>query len=34
MALIADFKVSLKGSSTVDAYELADTIYLRNSTRI
>ena len=34
MAVVADFKVSLKGSSTVDAYELADTIYLRNSTRI
>jgi prepilin-type N-terminal cleavage/methylation domain-containing protein len=29
-----DFKVSLKGSTTVDAYELTDTIYLRNSTRI
>jgi len=28
-----DFAVSLKGS-TVDAYELTDTIYLRNSTRI
>ena len=32
-SLRVDFPVSLKGS-TVDAYELTDTIYLRNSTRI
>jgi len=32
-SLQVDFKVSLKGS-TIDAYELTDTIYLRNSTRI
>jgi prepilin-type N-terminal cleavage/methylation domain-containing protein len=32
-SLQVDFKVSLKGS-TIDAYELRDTIYLRNSTRI
>jgi len=32
-SLRVDFLVSLKGS-TVDAYELTDTIYLRNSTRI
>ena len=32
-SLQVDFSVSLKGS-TVDAYELTDTIYLRNSTRI
>lgn len=34
MALPVDFKISLKQSANVDAYELADTIYLRNSTRI
>jgi hypothetical protein len=28
-----DIKVSLRGSSNLDAYELTDTIYLRNSTR-
>jgi hypothetical protein len=32
-SLSVDFKVSLKGS-TIDAYELTDTIYLRNSTRV
>jgi len=32
-SLQLDFPVSLKGS-TVDQYELTDTIYLRNSTRI
>ena len=32
-SLQIDFAVSVKGS-TVDAYELTDTIYLRNSTRI
>jgi prepilin-type N-terminal cleavage/methylation domain-containing protein len=32
-SLKVDFKVSVKGS-TVDAYDLTDTIYLRNSTRI
>lgn len=32
-SLRVDFKVSVKGS-TVDAYELTDTIYLRNSTRV
>lgn len=29
-----DLKVSMKGSTTIGAYELKDTIYLRNSTRI
>jgi prepilin-type N-terminal cleavage/methylation domain-containing protein len=29
-----DFKVSVKRSATVDAYELTDTIFLRNSTRV
>jgi hypothetical protein len=29
-----DFKVSVQGSATIDTYDLADTIYLRNSTRI
>jgi prepilin-type N-terminal cleavage/methylation domain-containing protein len=33
-ALLVDFKISLKGSATIDTYELADTIYLRNSARI
>jgi prepilin-type N-terminal cleavage/methylation domain-containing protein len=33
-ALTVDFKISLKGSAVRDAYELADTIYLRNSARI
>jgi prepilin-type N-terminal cleavage/methylation domain-containing protein len=32
-SLKVDFKVSVKGSN-VDAYELTDTVYLRNSTRI
>ncbi len=32
-SLEVDFPVSLKGS-TIDQYELTDTIYLRNSTRI
>jgi prepilin-type N-terminal cleavage/methylation domain-containing protein len=32
-ALDVDFKVSLKSSAVIDAYELSDTIYLRNSTR-
>jgi prepilin-type N-terminal cleavage/methylation domain-containing protein len=32
-SLRVDFRVSLKGS-TVGAYELTDTVYLRNSTRI
>jgi type II secretory pathway pseudopilin PulG len=33
-ALPVDLKISLKGSAVIDAYELADTIYLRNSARI
>jgi hypothetical protein len=33
-ALPVDFKVSNKGSAVTDAYELQDTIYLRNSARI
>jgi prepilin-type N-terminal cleavage/methylation domain-containing protein len=33
-SLRVDFIVSIKGSSTVGTYELTDTIYLRNSTRI
>jgi type II secretory pathway pseudopilin PulG len=33
-SLQVDFKISVKGSSTVGAYDLADTIFLRNSTRI
>jgi prepilin-type N-terminal cleavage/methylation domain-containing protein len=33
-ALAVDLKASLKGSAVTDSYELADTIYLRNSTRI
>ena len=33
-ALAVDFPVSLKGSTTVQAYELTDSIYLRNSTRV
>jgi hypothetical protein len=32
-SLLVDIKVSLRGSSNLDAYELTDTIYLRNSTR-
>jgi prepilin-type N-terminal cleavage/methylation domain-containing protein len=32
-SLAVDFRVSVKGS-TIGAYELTDTIYLRNSTRI
>ena len=32
-SLQLDFPVSLKGSA-LDKYELTDTIYLRNSTRI
>ena len=32
--LAVDFKISLKRSASVDAYELTDSIYLRNSTRI
>ena len=32
-SLKVDFLVSLKGS-TIDSYELTDTIYLRNSTRL
>jgi prepilin-type N-terminal cleavage/methylation domain-containing protein len=33
-ALAVDIKMSLKGSAVIDSYELADTIYLRNSARI
>jgi prepilin-type N-terminal cleavage/methylation domain-containing protein len=33
-SLQVDFKVSVQGSTTIDTYDLADTIYLRNSTRI
>jgi prepilin-type N-terminal cleavage/methylation domain-containing protein len=33
-ALAVDLKISLKGSAVIDAYELTDTIYLRNSARI
>jgi prepilin-type N-terminal cleavage/methylation domain-containing protein len=33
-SLQVDFTVSVKGSATVGTYDLADTIYLRNSTRI
>jgi prepilin-type N-terminal cleavage/methylation domain-containing protein len=33
-SLQVDFVVSVKGSATVDTYDLGDTIYLRNSTRI
>jgi type II secretory pathway pseudopilin PulG len=33
-ALPVDLKISLKGSAVIDAYELTDTIYLRNSARI
>lgn len=33
-SLQVDFTISVKGSSTVDTYDLGDTIYLRNSTRI
>ena len=33
-ALDVDFKISLRGSAVKDAYELTDSIYLRNSPRI
>jgi prepilin-type N-terminal cleavage/methylation domain-containing protein len=33
-SLRVDFNVSVKGSTTVASYDLIDTIYLRNSTRI
>ena len=33
-SLRVDFTVSVKSSTTVDTYDLGDTIYLRNSTRI
>jgi prepilin-type N-terminal cleavage/methylation domain-containing protein len=33
-SLRVDFIVSVKSSTTVDSYDLGDTIYLRNSTRI
>ena len=33
-SLQVDFVVSLKGSATIGTYELGDTIFLRNSTRI
>jgi prepilin-type N-terminal cleavage/methylation domain-containing protein len=33
-SLQVDFTVSTKSSATVDSYDLGDTIYLRNSTRI
>lgn len=33
MALQVDFVVSVKSSTTVDSYDLGDTIFLRNSTR-
>jgi type II secretory pathway pseudopilin PulG len=33
-SLQVDFVVSVKGSATVGTYELTDTIFLRNSTRI
>ena len=33
-ALAVDIKISLKGSAVKDAYELTDTIYLRNSARL
>ena len=33
-SLAVDLPVSLRRSSTIEAYELTDTIYLRNSTRI
>jgi prepilin-type N-terminal cleavage/methylation domain-containing protein len=33
-SLRVDFIVSVNGSATVDTYDLGDTIYLRNSTRI
>jgi prepilin-type N-terminal cleavage/methylation domain-containing protein len=32
-SLRVDLPISVKQSSTIDAYELADTIYLRNSSR-
>jgi prepilin-type N-terminal cleavage/methylation domain-containing protein len=32
-SLVVDIPVSLRGSTSLDAYELQDTIYLRNSTR-
>ena len=33
-SLRVDFTISLKGSTTIGTYDLGDTIYLRNSTRI
>jgi prepilin-type N-terminal cleavage/methylation domain-containing protein len=33
-ALAVDFKISLKGSTVKQAYELTDSIYLRNSVRV
>jgi prepilin-type N-terminal cleavage/methylation domain-containing protein len=33
-SLQVDFTISLKGSATIGTYDLGDTIYLRNSTRI
>jgi prepilin-type N-terminal cleavage/methylation domain-containing protein len=33
-SLRVDFIVSVKSSTTIDSYDLGDTIYLRNSTRI
>ena len=33
-ALAVDFKISLKGSAVNEAYELSDSIYLRNSARL
>ena len=33
-SLQVDFTVSVQSSTTVDTYDLGDTIYLRNSTRI
>jgi type II secretory pathway pseudopilin PulG len=33
-ALDVDLKISLKGNAVTDAYELTDSIYLRNSTRL
>jgi prepilin-type N-terminal cleavage/methylation domain-containing protein len=33
-SLQVDFVVSVKSSTSVDSYDLGDTIYLRNSTRI
>jgi prepilin-type N-terminal cleavage/methylation domain-containing protein len=33
-SLKVDFVISLRGSTTLDTYELTDTIFLRNSTRL